>query len=134
MHKILIIIFLLINFTILAQDSSHVKQDTPGEKHRKAFVDKNGDGYNDNAPDHDKDGIPNGLDPDYRKFMKNKKLSKMIFIDRDGDGINDNKLNFLNSGSAFGKSRPDRIQPQNRGAGSNSPGQKSGKSKSKGGK
>jgi hypothetical protein len=29
------------------------------------FVDDNGDGYNDLAPDADGDGIPNGLDPDY---------------------------------------------------------------------
>lgn len=31
------------------------------------FVDLNGDGFNDNAPDHDGDGIPNGLDADYVK-------------------------------------------------------------------
>lgn len=31
------------------------------------FVDLNGDGFNDNAPDYDGDGIPNGLDPDYIK-------------------------------------------------------------------
>lgn len=29
------------------------------------FVDDDGDGYNDLAPDADGDGIPNGLDPDY---------------------------------------------------------------------
>jgi len=29
------------------------------------FVDLDGDGFNDNAPDHDNDGIPNGLDEDY---------------------------------------------------------------------
>ena len=34
------------------------------------FVDLNGDGYNDNAPDADGDGIPNGLDPDYIKSEK----------------------------------------------------------------
>lgn len=33
----------------------------------KNFVDLNGDGINDNAPDHDGDGIPNGLDPDWVK-------------------------------------------------------------------
>ena len=31
------------------------------------FIDLDGDGFNDNAPDHDGDGIPNGLDPDYIK-------------------------------------------------------------------
>ena len=34
-------------------------------QHGRQFVDKDGDGYNDNAPDHDGDGIPNGQDPDY---------------------------------------------------------------------
>lgn len=32
---------------------------------RAGFVDRNGDGFNDNAPDHDGDGIPNGHDPDW---------------------------------------------------------------------
>lgn len=31
------------------------------------YVDLNGDGFNDNAPDADGDGIPNGLDPDWIK-------------------------------------------------------------------
>ena len=30
------------------------------------FVDEDGDGFNDLAPDHDGDGIPNGLDPDFQ--------------------------------------------------------------------
>ena len=29
------------------------------------FLDENGDGFNDLAPDADGDGIPNGMDPDY---------------------------------------------------------------------
>jgi len=31
------------------------------------FIDLDGDGFNDNAPDHDGDGIPNGLDEDWIK-------------------------------------------------------------------
>ena len=31
------------------------------------FIDEDGDGFNDLAPDSDGDGIPNGLDPDYVK-------------------------------------------------------------------
>jgi hypothetical protein len=31
------------------------------------FIDENGDGFNDLAPDADGDGIPNGQDPDYVK-------------------------------------------------------------------
>ena len=34
------------------------------------FVDLNGDGFNDNAPDLDGDGIPNGLDEDYVKHAQ----------------------------------------------------------------
>ena len=33
------------------------------------FIDENGDGFNDNAPDHDGDGIPNRIDPDYRRMF-----------------------------------------------------------------
>jgi hypothetical protein len=36
-------------------------------KHGCRFIDLDGDGYNDNAPDHDGDGIPNGLDPDWQR-------------------------------------------------------------------
>jgi hypothetical protein len=46
---------------VLAQDSTRV---VPKYGHR--FIDRDGDGYNDNAPDHDGDGIPNGLDPDWQ--------------------------------------------------------------------
>ncbi|MBN1351658.1 hypothetical protein JXJ21_19745 [candidate division KSB1 bacterium] len=57
--------------------------------HGAGFVDENGDGYNDNAPDHDGDGIPNGQDPDYVRL--NPEMGKRFgFIDEDGDGINDN--------------------------------------------
>ena len=31
----------------------------------RGFVDENGDGFNDLAPDADGDGIPNGMDPDF---------------------------------------------------------------------
>jgi len=54
------------------------------KQHSQQFVDNDGDGFNDNAPDHDGDGIPNGLDPDWKKHQENK------FVDLDGDGINDN--------------------------------------------
>ncbi len=58
--------------------------------HGRRFVDENGDGFNDNAPDHDGDGIPNGLDPDYKKSMQKLRNSNLPYIDLDGDGINDN--------------------------------------------
>ncbi len=37
------------------------------QEHGNNFVDANGDGYNDNAPDHDGDGIPNGQEKDWQK-------------------------------------------------------------------
>lgn len=73
---------IIISTTIEAQTTNQ----TPPKKHGAQFVDKNGDGYNDNAPDHDGDGIPNGLDPDY----KGVKLQRNKFVDLNGDGINDN--------------------------------------------
>lgn len=36
----------------------------------RSFVDLNGDSINDNAPDDDGDGIPNGQDPDYVRQQK----------------------------------------------------------------
>ncbi|MBN2423680.1 MAG: hypothetical protein JXR46_03990 [Calditrichaceae bacterium] len=74
---------------ILAQDSTQAQK--PGQ-HGPHFVDKNGDGYNDNAPDHDGDGIPNGIDPDYQRDQKLKAKKRNRFVDLDGDGIDDNLM------------------------------------------
>ena len=90
----------LMSILLLIGFSTATAQDKPGgghknkAKHNQGFVDKNGDGYNDNAPDHDGDGIPNSLDPDWQKLQKNK--NKHRFIDLDGDGINDNIENSSN--------------------------------------
>jgi hypothetical protein len=55
----------------LAQDDGEVTEPVetePGSGHGICqFVDEDGDGFNDLAPDADGDGIPNGLDPDYVK-------------------------------------------------------------------
>ena len=72
---------------------------TPPVKHGPGFVDLNGDGINDNAPDHDGDGIPNGQDPDYLRNNMNGKG----FIDLDGDGINDNMGSGLRSKQGRGR-------------------------------
>lgn len=81
--------FMTIN--LFAQDSTQA-QIKDADKDQQ-FVDKDNDGYNDNAPDHDGDGIPNGLDPDWKKLQKEKKKAKKKFVDLDGDGINDNIQN-----------------------------------------
>lgn len=83
--------------TTRTEESSQTKEKTQEQlKHNQHFIDENGDGYNDNAPDHDGDGIPNGLDPDWQKLKAKKgKKGNRRYIDLDGDGINDN----LESGS-----------------------------------
>lgn len=53
------------------------------------FIDEDGDGFNDLAPDADGDGIPNGLDPDYVRPE-----------DCDGDG---NAYQGANQGGAMGR-------------------------------
>ena len=79
------VIFLLsVSLGYAQKDTSVVKQ----KRHKHTFVDKDGDGYNDNAPDHDGDGIPNGLDSDYLKLKKERRRQGR-YIDLDGDGIND---------------------------------------------
>ncbi len=72
-----------------AQDTTKTKDEKT--QHGQHFIDLNGDGYNDNAPDHDGDGIPNGLDKDWQKLKKQKGKGKhRRFVDLDGDGIDDN--------------------------------------------
>ncbi|MEE9432199.1 MAG: hypothetical protein V3V16_14205 [Melioribacteraceae bacterium] len=84
MKKIIstLVVLLMISSYNVAQQSTEIKNNK--KQHGGRFIDLDGDGYNDNAPDHDGDGIPNGLDPDYRKNKARK------FVDLDGDGINDN--------------------------------------------
>ncbi|MHB2156202.1 hypothetical protein ACX8XN_17640 [Calditrichota bacterium GD2] len=77
------------------------------------FVDKNGDGYNDNAPDHDGDGIPNSLDPDW---LNNKQKNRPAFRDLDGDGINDFFQNGGRGNKGFPHGRMPYIRDKNRGS------------------
>ncbi len=80
-------------------------------KHGVGFVDENGDGYNDNAPDADGDGIPNGMDPDYTGAKARKGNHSKGFVDADGDGINDNALDDDGDGIPNGQD-PDFVRPQ----------------------
>lgn len=59
----------LVATAALAQDDGEVTEPAdPGNGHGICqFVDEDGDGFNDLAPDADGDGIPNGLDPDFVK-------------------------------------------------------------------
>ena len=82
------------------------------KEHSNRFVDVNGDGYNDNAPDADGDGIPNGRDEDYSgsKFKKGNNGTKG-FVDLNGDGINDNAVDSDGDGIPNGKDA-DFVRPQ----------------------
>lgn len=81
-----VIFVLLLANPLKAQDTLRHKK-TEHKTH--VFVDKDGDGYNDNAPDDDGDGIPNSLDPDWYKKKKSKTHQDQPYIDLNGDGIND---------------------------------------------
>ena len=69
----------------------------------RGFVDANGDGYNDNAPDHDGDGIPNGRDEDYTRAKMRAGNPTKGFVDANGDGINDNALDADGDGIPNGR-------------------------------
>jgi hypothetical protein len=80
-------------------------------KHQVKFVDNDGDGFNDNAPDHDGDGIPNGQDADYDGAKARSGNGKRGFVDEDGDGINDNAQDWDGDGIPNGQD-PDFEKPQ----------------------
>ena len=73
-----------------------------------SFVDANGDGIRDNAPDADGDGIPNGRDPDY---VPANPEAGCHFVDADGDGINDNARDTDGDGIPNGRDE-DAVRPQ----------------------
>ena len=53
------------------------------------FVDIDGNGVNDNAPDIDNDGVPNGLDADFARGTGLGAGTQENWIDEDADGICD---------------------------------------------
>ena len=61
-------IVLISMFALLLAGVAMAQDNGPGQASGVCgFVDEDGDGFNDLAPDADGDGIPNGLDPDYVK-------------------------------------------------------------------
>lgn len=97
---------------IRTKEKNEIKTQTQVKQHSNRFVDANGDGYNDNAPDADGDGIPNGRDEDYSgsKFRKGNNNTKG-FVDLNGDGINDRAIDSDGDGIPNGKD-PDFVRPQ----------------------
>ncbi|MCK9996426.1 MAG: hypothetical protein KAH56_09150 [Candidatus Krumholzibacteria bacterium] len=65
-----ILILLAILLTVLLAAGANAQDKDHGDGNGASmcrFIDEDGDGFNDLAPDADGDGIPNGLDPDYVK-------------------------------------------------------------------
>jgi hypothetical protein len=83
--------------------------------HGAGFVDENGDGFNDNAPDADGDGIPNGMDEDYvgskTRSGNGNGHGAHGFVDADGDGINDNAVDSDGDGIPNGQDE-DYVRPE----------------------
>ncbi len=94
---------------LLAAPSETAAQDRGRED--RGFVDENGDGMNDNARDHDGDGVPNGQDPDYVNRNPLRGNGQMGFVDEDGDGINDRCLDEDGDGIPNGRD-PDYEPPK----------------------
>jgi hypothetical protein len=109
------ILILVLGISLLAMGQEQQQPVTPPVQHGPGFVDENGDGFNDNAPDHDGDGIPNGQDPDYlgAKLRGGKNLKG--FVDANGDGINDNmskRFNGWRKGGRGGYGDGSGLRPQ----------------------
>ncbi len=69
MNRTLILLTLLATFALTAT-AANAQGFGPGTGDGTCnFIDEDGDGYNDLAPDADGDGIPNGMDPDYVPAM-----------------------------------------------------------------
>lgn len=77
----MIYIKLILTIIIIAVFGFVHAQDTTAmpPKHGRQFIDLDGDGYNDNAPDHDGDGIPNGLDPDWTRHQGRRGKARRFY-------------------------------------------------------
>lgn len=89
MKKLSLFATLILSGLVVLVTMPTLNAQTAPIQHGKHFVDANGDGYNDNAPDADGDGIPNGQDPDYQKNPAAAGNHQRRFVDANGDGFND---------------------------------------------
>jgi hypothetical protein len=96
-----IALMVLITGSAWADNGSGKAQDkAQGSGHRiGGFVDENGDGFNDRAPDADGDGIPNGVDPDYQRPRDGSGRGQG---NGNGDGICPNDKSGNGKGAGFG--------------------------------
>ena len=74
------------------------------------FIDLNGDGFNDNAPDDDGDGIPNGLDPDYIKHAKDGTGQQKGKLQQTRYAQDSKSMNKLQKKNRLGKSNSSQFQ------------------------
>lgn len=98
----MVMLFVLVSGVFAAGTMAQEKSETTVQ-HGAGFVDANGDGYNDNAPDHDGDGIPNGQDSDYKGGNMHHGRGMGGFIDVNGDGINDRAMDSDGDGIPNGR-------------------------------
>jgi len=128
-HSVVAVLAIFVLFVSFGYAQKEVEQEQNQTiVHGNKFVDENGDGYNDNAPDHDGDGIPNGQDPDYQPANP-EKSKRYGFFDEDGDGIND-RMQDADGDGIPNCQDPDYVRPQD-GTG-NKFGQKNGGENGKG--
>jgi hypothetical protein len=93
------------------QEMNQVQSQNKNLVHGNRFIDLNNDGYNDNAPDADGDGIPNGRDEDYSGAKnRNGNNGQKGFVDLNSDGINDNAVDSDGDGIPNGQD-PDYVKP-----------------------
>ena len=116
---------------VAATTAASADETTPAVRGPAAtFVDANGDGINDNAPDHDGDGIVNHEDPDYKPLGQGRgRGARGQFVDENADGINDLAPDDDNDGIPNGQDE-DFVRPstgQGRGKGLGRAGQGAGR-------
>ena len=104
--KSLSVVAIFLSVNVMAQETNPVQS----IDHKAGFVDVNGDGFNDNAPDTDGGGIPNGQDLDYTGPKTRTGGNSNGFVDADGDGINDNAVDSDGDGIPNGQDA-DYVRP-----------------------
>ncbi len=87
---------LVFGMNLLGADFAYAQNNGNGYSVR-GFVDDDGDGFNDLAPDDDNDGIPNGLDPDYNPPLDGSGNQFGNGGDADGDNMFQNQNRHMNN-------------------------------------
>ncbi len=87
---------LVFGMNLIGAEFAHAQNNGNGYSVR-GFVDDDGDGFNDLAPDHDNDGIPNGLDPDYNRPLDGSGNQFGNADDPDGDNMFQNQNRHMNN-------------------------------------